>query len=168
MYYNLLEGHVTTAFLCIICPDSFLPFSYSFCYSFLYLPFLFHGFTDDDPTVDVTAPASSSSSIHLNSNGGGAGCVEDTCAVRLMAVRVIAEAIKHMPVLSLLDELPSIVTAITPSMTSSVVDVRKAVIVVLVNSFFVIGDALYPFVEHLPPSQKKLLNIYIDKQLQKL
>lgn len=119
-------------------------------------------------TAPTPASSSSSSSVHSNSNGGGAGCVEDTCAVRLMAVRVIAEAIKHMPVLSLLDELPSIVTAITPSMTSSVVDVRKAVIVVLVNSFFVIGDALYPFVEHLPPSQKKLLNIYIDKQLQKL
>lgn len=85
-----------------------------------------------------------------------------------MAVRVVAEAIKHMPVLSLLDDLPSIVASIVPSMTSSVVDVRKAVIVVLVNAFFVIGDALYPFVEHLPESQKKLLNIYIDKQLQKL
>lgn len=139
--------------------------------SSLIFHFLLHDFTNNNPTVDVTAPASaSSSSIHMNSNGGGtgAGGVEEMCAVRLMAVRVIAEAIKHMPVLSLLDELPSIVTAITPSMTSSVVDVRKAVIVVLVNSFFVIGDALYPFVEHLPPSQKKLLNIYIDKQLQKL
>ena len=135
---------------------------------------LLHDFTVNDPTVNVTAPApsafaSSSSFNHLNSNGGGgSGGVEDMCAVRLMAVRVIAEAIKHMPVLTLLDELPSIVTAITPSMSSSVVDVRKAVIVVLVNSFFVIGDALYPFVEHFPPSQKKLLNIYIDKQLQKL
>jgi hypothetical protein len=129
--------------------------------------FLFLFFADNDSSVDVTAPTPAPSSAPTLPNGS-TGSTGDKSAVRLMAVRVVAEAIKHMPVLSLLDDLPSIVTSIVPSMTSSVVDVRKAVIVVLVNAFFVIGDALYPFVEHLPESQKKLLNIYIDKQLQKL
>ena len=136
---------------------------------FFFLSFSHSFFADNDSPVDVTAtaptPAPSSAPTLPN---GGTGSMGDKSAVRLMAVRVVAEAIKHMPVLSLLDDLPSIVTSIVPSMTSSVVDVRKAVIVVLVNAFFVIGDALYPFVEHLPESQKKLLNIYIDKQLQKL
>ena len=137
---------------------------------FPYIPTLFI-IADNDSPVDVTAPAptliSAPSSAPTLPNGG-TGSTGDKSGVRLMAVRVVAEAIKHMPVLSLLDDLPSIVTSIVPSMASSVVDVRKAVIVVLVNAFFVIGDALYPFVEHLPESQKKLLNIYIDKQLQKL
>ena len=63
----------------------------------------------------------------------------------------------------LLLELPFIVHAVVPSMTSAVVDIRKAVVFVLVNSFLVVGDALYPFVSDLPVSQKKLLHIYIEK-----
>jgi hypothetical protein len=137
------------------------------CVSFFLFLFLF--FADNEFPVDVTAPAATPApSSAPTLPNGGTSSTDDKSAVRLMAVRVVAEAIKHMPVLSLLDDLPSIVSSIVPSMTSSVVDVRKAVIVVLVNAFFVIGDALYPFVEHLPESQKKLLNIYIDKQLQKL
>ena len=40
----------------------------------------------------------------------------------------------------------------------------QAVIFVLVESYMVIGDALYPFVSTLPLPQKKLLTIYISKQ----
>ena len=97
------------------------------------------------------------------SSDGSAECLGQSPQVRLLALRVIAEAIKHMGNSDLLLELPFIVYAVVPSMTSAVVDIRKAVIFVLVNSFLVVGDALYPFVSDLPASQKKLLHIYIEK-----
>jgi hypothetical protein len=103
-------------------------------------------------------------------NGGagvGVGCLGSSPEVRLLALRIIAEGIKHMEAGPLLVELPFIVHTVVPSLSSPVVDIRKAVIFVLVNSFLIIGDALYPFVSDLPAPQKKLLTIYIDKQMQK-
>jgi len=41
----------------------------------------------------------------------------------------------------------------------------QAVIFVLVEAYMVVGDALHPFVNTLPMPQKKLLTIYIDKQM---
>ena len=132
--------------------------------------------------------------------------------MRLKALHVIAAAIKLLKSAELLSVLPSLVLAITPSLSSALVDIRKvrhplhpiiihlinihpisfpwhtfhhlpsrphtkpsspsflnpppsqAVIFVLVESYMVIGDALYPFVSALPLPQKKLLTIYISKQ----
>ena len=123
--------------------------------------------------------------------------------MRLKALHVIAAAIKLLKSAELLSVLPSLVLAITPSLSSALVDIRKvrhplhpiiihlinihpisfpwhtfhhlpsrphtkpssqAVMFVLVESYMVIGDALYPFVSALPLPQKKLLTIYISKQ----
>ena len=85
--------------------------------------------------------------------------------VNLLALHVIAETLKCIPSSQLLLELHSLVSVALPSLTSDVVDLRKAVIFVLVEAYMVVGDALYPFVKDLAPPQKKLLTIYIDRAL---
>jgi uncharacterized RDD family membrane protein YckC len=85
--------------------------------------------------------------------------------VRLLALHVLAATVRHLSSSQLLAEMPSLVAAALPSLSSSLVDLRKAVIFVLVEAFLVVGDALYPFVEDLPPPQRKLLTIYIDRKM---
>jgi hypothetical protein len=46
------------------------------------------------------------------------------------------------------------------------VHLRKAVIFLLVEMYLVIGDALYPYVQELAAPQRKLLTIYIQKQVE--
>jgi hypothetical protein len=87
--------------------------------------------------------------------------------VRLLALHVLAVAIRHLNSAELLSELPSLVRTVLPSLASTLVDIRKAVVFVLVEAFLVIGDALFPFVAELTPAQRKLLTIYIEKNAQK-
>ena len=103
----------------------------------------------------------------LNIKPDAFGCQGESPQVRLLALHVIAAAIKHIESAELLVELPFIIDAVVPSLTSALVDLRKAVIFVLVNSYLVIGDALYPFVSELPTAARKLLTIYIDKEMMK-
>jgi hypothetical protein len=115
--------------------------------------------------------------------------------VRLLALHVLACAVRHLPSADLLAALPAVVAGVVPSLSSALVDIRKvrffccalrhpssftaltcmhththkpgcqAVIFVLVEAYMVVGDALHPFVSALPMPQKKLLTIYIDKQM---
>ena len=80
-------------------------------------------------------------------------------------LHVVAETLKSIPSGQLLIELPGLVAVALPSLSSEVVDLRKAVIFVLVEAYMVVGDALYPLVKDLAPPQKKLLTIYIDRAL---
>ena len=84
-------------------------------------------------------------------------------AVKLLALHVIAGTLRSVPSSVLLTELPGLVEASLPSLSSDVVDLRKAVIFVLVEAYMVVGDALYPFVQELAPPQKKLLTIYCHR-----
>ena len=79
--------------------------------------------------------------------------------VNLLALHVVAETLKSIPSGQLLMELPGLVAVALPSLSSEVVDLRKAVIFVLVEAYMVVGDALYPLVKDLAPPQKKLLTI---------
>ena len=88
-------------------------------------------------------------------------------AIRLLALHVLAETLKHMPSPHILPEMPALIQAVIPSLSCSIVDLRKAVVFVLVEVYVLIGDALYPYVQELPPPQKKLLTIYIDRQMHK-
>jgi hypothetical protein len=87
--------------------------------------------------------------------------------VRLIALHVIAESLKYVLSTQLLKEMPKLVAIMLPSLNCSIVDLRKAVIFVLVEAYMVIGDALYPFVQELAPPQKKLLTIYIERAVDK-
>lgn len=85
--------------------------------------------------------------------------------VRLLALHVLAAAIRHLSSAQLLRDLPALVEAALPSLSSSLVDLRKAVVFVLVEAYVVIGDALYPFVQDLTPPQRKLFTIYIERKM---
>ena len=74
--------------------------------------------------------------------------------INLLALHVIAETMKCIPSGQLLTELPSLVALALPSLSSEVVDLRKAVIFVLVEAYMVVGDALYPLILDLAPPQK--------------
>ena len=84
--------------------------------------------------------------------------------VRLLALHVLASTLRHLSSAQLLSELPGLVNASLPSLSSSLVDLRKAVVFVLVEAYMVIGDALHPFVQELTPPQRKLFTIYIDRR----
>ena len=87
-------------------------------------------------------------------------------SVRLLALHVLSTTLRHLSSAQLLAELPALVAAALPSLSSSLVDLRKAVIFVLVEAYSVIGDALHPFVQELTPPQRKLFTIYIDRKAQ--
>ena len=84
--------------------------------------------------------------------------------VRLLALHSLSTTLRHLSSAQLLGELPALVGAALPSLSSSLVDLRKAVIFVLVEAYSVIGDALHPFVSELTPPQKKLFTIYIERK----
>ena len=87
----------------------------------------------------------------------------DYSAIRLLALHLLASTIKNMPSPLLLIELNKILEHILPCFGSEIVDMRKAVVFVLVELYAIIGDALYPYITHLTPPQKKLLAIYIQR-----
>jgi hypothetical protein len=85
---------------------------------------------------------------------------------RLLALTVIAAAVKHLDGPTLLGELPSIIPCALPLFGSALVDIRKAVVFLLVEVYMVVGDALQPYMQELPLPQQKLLTIYINRQIE--
>eukprot|EP01041_Mallomonas_annulata_P001775 gene1775-3436_t len=94
-------------------------------------------------------------------NATGIGNVQ----VKLLALHALSTSMKSLTAPNLLELLPYVTAAILPMFSSTLVDIRKAVVFVLVEAFLVVGDALLPFVADLAPAQRKLLTIYIDRQM---
>lgn len=88
-----------------------------------------------------------------------------TSAVRRLALRVLALCVPHMTSRQLVSILPLLMDHILPSFRSPLVDIRQAVVGAIVQMYVLVGDVLHPYVKELPPQQKKLLTIYIDRQL---
>jgi hypothetical protein len=86
-------------------------------------------------------------------------------ATRLLALQSLSCAVGHLSSSQLLELLPSVTDVVLPHFTSSLVDIRKGVVFILVEIYMIIGDSLYPYVKGLAPSQRKLLTVYIDRQL---
>jgi len=105
----------------------------------------------------ILAPASSTSTPPTSSS-------PSSPLTQLLALHVLAPTIKQLTSTQLLLLLPALSSVAIPSLTSQLVDVRKAVVFVLVEAYLVVGPALYPFVKDLAPAQKKLLTIYIERQ----
>lgn len=84
--------------------------------------------------------------------------------VTVITLHILASAIKHIESSDLLVEMPILLQQLLPAFKSSLVDVRKALVFVIVEMYFVVGDALYSHVASLTPPQLKLLTIYIDRQ----
>ena len=87
--------------------------------------------------------------------------------VRLLALHAMTSVIHNLASPQLLENINNIMNAALPSLSSSLVDLRKAAIFLLVEIYVVIGDALYPYVQEIPASQKKLLTIYISKHMER-
>jgi CLIP-associating protein 1/2 len=87
--------------------------------------------------------------------------------VRLFALHSVTSVIHNLSSPQILDNINVLMNSVLPSLSSSIVDLRKAAIFLLVEIYIVIGDALYPFVHDIPASQKKLLTIYISKQMER-
>lgn len=88
-----------------------------------------------------------------------------TSSVRRLALRVLALCVPHLTSRQLISILPLLMAHILPSFRSPLVDIRQAVVGAIVQMYVLVGDVLHPYVKELPPQQKKLLTIYIDRQL---
>jgi CLIP-associating protein 1/2 len=82
-----------------------------------------------------------------------------------MALHVAAECARRMSAPDLLARVEAIGPAARASFSSALVDLRKAAVFLLVECYLVVGDGLSPHVQALLPQQRKLLTIYIEKQL---
>jgi hypothetical protein len=91
-----------------------------------------------------------------------------TSYVRLLALRGLAQCIPHLTSRELISTLPLLMSNILPSFKSPLVDMRQAVVTVIVQMYILVGDVLHPYVKDLPQQQKKLLTIYIDRQIKNL
>lgn len=85
---------------------------------------------------------------------------------RLLALHSMAVAIRHTTSSQILEKLENIIATVIPSLSSVLADLRKSVIMVLVEIYFIIGDALYPHVQELAPPHRKLLTIYVEKAIE--
>lgn len=85
--------------------------------------------------------------------------------LKLMALHVLTATIKNLTSSQLLTFLPTLIPAILPHFGSAQVDMRKATVFILVEVYVIIGDTLYPYVKQLTVQQKKLLTVYIERQL---
>lgn len=86
-------------------------------------------------------------------------------SVLVLSLQSLCSTITHLKSSELLELLPNIITIILPHFSSPLVDIRKNVIFILVEIYLIVGDQLYPYVKGLAPSQRKLLTVYIERQI---
>lgn len=103
------------------------------------------------PYSRMPSPAAGAESTSLNSR-------------RLLALRVMTTAIRFLTSEQLLQDIEAITKVATESLNSRQADVRQASVLMLVECFMSIGEALYPFVTDLTLPQRKLLTIYVQKR----
>mmetsp|Transcript_248 Transcript_248/g.445 ORF Transcript_248/g.445 Transcript_248/m.445 type:complete len:1648 (-) Transcript_248:185-5128(-) len=84
---------------------------------------------------------------------------------RLMSLHAMTAGVKYLSSSELIELLPILAPAVLPHFTSPLVDIRKSVVFVLVEIYMIVGDALHPYVKTLAPSQRKLLTVYIERQM---
>lgn len=84
--------------------------------------------------------------------------------VRLMALRVICGTIPLLSPEEVAEELPALVGAALPAVSSPAVDARKAAVFLFVEVYLQVGDALFPFLQTMTAAQRKLLAVYIEKK----
>jgi hypothetical protein len=133
-----------------------------------------------DPTVGLAASAKGVLiALDENSAMEGAGvsdvasmgrkCTQEN-SIRVVVLRAIAAAVPHLPANQLVSNLlqtPAMLLQnhVLPQFNNSVVDVRQAAVLLLVEVYGVIGDALYPYIRgYLSAAHLKLLTIYITKR----
>ena len=99
-------------------------------------------------------------------NSSSSSSHSDCFRVRLLSLRALVSAIQHLTASQVLSHLDEIVRTCIPHISSVVVDVRQAVVLLMVEVYVVIGDAMFPFLSSLSIAHHKLLTIYINKRMQ--
>jgi hypothetical protein len=89
----------------------------------------------------------------------------DNPKVRLLALHVVSASVRFLPSSQLLSLLPALAAVAIPTLSSPLIELRKAVIFVLVEAYLAVGDALFPHIASLEPPQRKLLTIYAEKKM---
>lgn len=119
------------------------------------------------PYVTFTSDAVPTAAVPVTGSVdvGAAGSVGECPQVRLMALHVLCNAVRFLTSAQLLSELPTAVPAVLSSVNSSLADLRKAVVFILVEMYLTVGDSVFPYVHSLTPPQRKLLTIYIEKRM---
>ena len=113
----------------------------------------------------ASLPAASQVHIQGDSISSSSAFPSNSPHVRKLALHVLASAIQHSSSADLLIELPTLIPSVLPSFSSALVDLRKAVVFLLVEIYMIVGDVLHSYVSSLLPPQRKLLTIYIERQM---
>lgn len=86
-------------------------------------------------------------------------------ASQLVVLRTIAMLVKHLSSAQLIELISDVAGSVCPFLNHSLVDIRQAVIVLLVEMYAILGEGVYSYIRGLTPPQKKLLTIYIEKRI---
>lgn len=117
------------------------------------------------PFISADSSRSSvNSSTSMLASGGGSGS-ENFQHTRLLSLHALSATVSHLKSADLISLLPELTEAILPHFSSPLVDTRKSVVFVLVEVYMKVGDTLYPYVKDLAASQRKLLAVYIERQM---
>lgn len=100
-----------------------------------------------------------------NSGVSGTMIMGDSPPARLLALRVISNSVRFFSSAQLLQQLPSLVPVVLSSINSSLADLRKAVVFILVEMYLSVGDSVFPYITSLTPPQRKLMTIYVEKRM---
>jgi len=87
-------------------------------------------------------------------------------STQLLAIHVLCICVPLLSPAQLLHELPLLAPRILPALGSARTDLRRAVVLLLVELYVIAGDALFPHIRSLTPPQRKLLTIYIEKRVE--
>jgi len=84
--------------------------------------------------------------------------------VTLSSLKTLCKLVPRLPSPFLLENMPSISSHSLVVFNHHNPEIRKAVVHVLVEIYFVLGDIIFEFLSKLSPTQKKLVTIYINKR----
>lgn len=101
----------------------------------------------------------------LTLTGSQGVSISESPQVRLLALRVICNAVRFFSSAQLLQQLPTLVPVALSSINSSLPDLRKAVVFILVEMYLSVGDSVFPYIASLTPPQRKLMTIYVEKRM---
>jgi CLIP-associating protein 1/2 len=82
----------------------------------------------------------------------------------LTCIKVLTKVISQADAKTLLQQLSSLLPGLFEAFKSTSADIRKAVVLCLVDIYFVLGEDFMPYLAQLTPTQAKLVQIYCHKR----
>mmetsp|Transcript_11929 Transcript_11929/g.15498 ORF Transcript_11929/g.15498 Transcript_11929/m.15498 type:complete len:408 (+) Transcript_11929:1-1224(+) len=88
--------------------------------------------------------------------------------VQLSSIKILCKLLPRTPSPFLVQQLPCIIPCLTAAFSSQNAEIRKAVVYAFVEIHLILGDGLFPHLDDLTSTQKKLVTIYINKRNQQV